>query len=927
MIFDTLKESPHLIILGLFILGLLLYFVFWFWVPSIRLKKNLAKAIQVLKELDTENHRIDLDQIGREAMTSPKLAHLWTEFSETLHGQTAPDEYGQERVVKWRSTVPAEVFFNVEALIAVELRTEYFKHQPGIFTGIGIIGTFIGLLQGLSEFSVSSNPEVVRKSLDVLIHGVKEAFYVSATAILLAMITTLIEKTSVTQRIQQVEELCQLLDSMFESGAGEEYLARLVKAGESSATQTAQLKDALVSDLKQMLADLTHQQTEAIASSFRESSRAQIETTEQSGDRIAQAISDSLSDPLQKIAAAVNTTTDNNGEVVTRALNEALVTFSQKMEDMFGGQMGNMNHLLQQTTASMQATVARFDQLANNLGDAGKNAADAMGERLGAALEAMEARQQALNTTMSDFVGQLRDMVRNSQSETSANMQAAMQMVGEKIAEMTEQLERQARLNTESHQEQQARLADNANQVAAQLAGQVQASQTAMQEQLNAMLEVLREQTAQTRDTTTSSQEMLTRQTEATVSALASQVQGMAEHMNQRIDQFADKLTEQSALSAQTQADTNKEIAKQQQDSQTALQQQLTAMLDVLKEQASQTKSAAQEQQEALSRHTRETVDGLSGKLTSSLDTLDGQVRSSMDAVQQQLAAMVAMLQNQMTQASTANEAQQQRFLEESQRAMTRMAERVGQSLEGLEKKTSTLIEALSRQSAQASQSHQETQNQLAEHASRLIETLAQQVQALTAQVNQAATSMQSSVTALREVTTDSSRRLEGSAQTLGLAADNFAKAGNSVTTVMQQTGQVSDKMVSTAVSLNQASSAVETALNNYNEAGQAMIRMVEELKATVEVARRDASVSESLVEQIRQAAEHLKTANTEVNGVFERVCEELAGAHEAFAKNVENSLKRGNTAYQKELKDAVDYLKTAIEELGEVAEKIPARR
>ena len=46
-----------------------------------------------------------------------------------------------------------------------------------------------------------------------------------------------------------------------------------------------------------------------------------------------------------------------------------------------------------------------------------------------------------------------------------------------------------------------------------------------------------------------------------------------------------------------------------------------------------------------------------------------------------------------------------------------------------------------------------------------------------------------------------------------------------------------------------------------------------------------------------------------------------------AFAKNVENSLKHGNTAYQKELKDAVDYLKTAIEELGEVAEKIPNRR
>lgn len=34
--------------------------------------------------------------------------------------------------MRWRSTVPAEEFFNVEALIAVELKTEYFKHQPGL---------------------------------------------------------------------------------------------------------------------------------------------------------------------------------------------------------------------------------------------------------------------------------------------------------------------------------------------------------------------------------------------------------------------------------------------------------------------------------------------------------------------------------------------------------------------------------------------------------------------------------------------------------------------------------------------------------------------------------------------------------------------------------------------------------------------------
>ena len=34
--------------------------------------------------------------------------------------------------MRWRSTVTAEVFFNVEAQIAVELKTEYFKHLPGL---------------------------------------------------------------------------------------------------------------------------------------------------------------------------------------------------------------------------------------------------------------------------------------------------------------------------------------------------------------------------------------------------------------------------------------------------------------------------------------------------------------------------------------------------------------------------------------------------------------------------------------------------------------------------------------------------------------------------------------------------------------------------------------------------------------------------
>ena len=767
---ENLKAYWHLIILGALIFGLLVFFIFKFLVPSQRLKGDLNQAIQAIKNLKSTTgnaQAINIDLIGSEIMTAPKLRHCWTEFAQTLHPQTAPDDMGQERVVCWRSTVPAEVFFNVETLIAVELRTEYFKHQPGILTGIGIIGTFFGLLRGLSTFSVSSDPETVRLSLDTLIHGVREAFYVSLFAIALAMLTTFAEKLIVTKRIKQVEDLCQLLDSLFKGGAGEEYLERLVNAGESNATQTAQLKDALVSDLKEMLAEMTRQQTEAIAASFATSS-------ENSGNRIAQAISDSLSEPLQKIAAAVNTSTDTNGEAVTRVLNEVLITFSQQMKDMFGGQMGDINQLLQQTTTAMQSTVSRFDQLANNLSDAGKNAADVMSERMGVALESMEARQLALNNTMTEFVSQLRDMVKSSQSETDSQLQQTLALLGDKVAAMTDQLQKQAQTAADTHQNQQDKLQQNASVLAQEQATQVQASMSAMQ-------------------------------------------------------------------------------------------QQLTSMIDVMKEQSTQSVAINSEQQKNLSEHAQNTVAALSSKVEDTLTNLDEKILN--------------------------------------------------------------FTAQLAEQSKQTAQSHLKIEQHLISQAKQLIEPLTQQVEALVNQSNQAVSAMQICVTTLRDVTKENTQRMENSAGTLSLAADNFAKAGSSVAGVIQQTGTVTDKMATTSVALNVAATTVQAALNDYNNAGKVMSKMVEELKTTVEAAKKDATVSQALVNQIKQSAEHLLQAQSSVDGIFKEVCEELANAHEAFANNVVKGLKSSNTAYQKELKDAVDYLKTAIEELGEVAEKIPARR
>jgi hypothetical protein len=328
------------------------FFFRQFFFPSRRLHNELDAAIRKVGEIKQRlggTPIVDLDEI-QVVMATDELKHLWSEYAETLHPQKKQDESGQLRIVCYRATAMAEVFFSEQALVETPLKTAFYKHLPGILTGLGIIGTFSGLIYGLLDFNATAaDPTIIKKSLDSLIHKVGDAFIVSAAAISLAMLCTWWTNRELTLRYRQVEQLCQLVDSFFDAGAGEEYLARLVEASETSATQAIQLKDALVSDLKVVLSELTERQ-------IRETSSG-----------IGQTIVDGLAKPMNEISQAVKALGANQGDAVNRMLTDVLSNFSERMEKMFGGQLNGMSELLTQTTQAMQVTASRFDQLAANM--------------------------------------------------------------------------------------------------------------------------------------------------------------------------------------------------------------------------------------------------------------------------------------------------------------------------------------------------------------------------------------------------------------------------------------------------------------------------------------------------------------------------------------------------------------------------------
>ena len=147
------------IVVGVILFILVGLFVARFYIPALRLNRSLDSAV---KNLRAHTNREDWD-LKECFETNEDLKHAWSEYAETLHKPSRFDPATQT-VIKSipRSTVPAEVVFSPQQIVDPQLNVEFFRHLPGVFTGIGIIGTFLGLIIGLSSFKISTDPLVVQ---------------------------------------------------------------------------------------------------------------------------------------------------------------------------------------------------------------------------------------------------------------------------------------------------------------------------------------------------------------------------------------------------------------------------------------------------------------------------------------------------------------------------------------------------------------------------------------------------------------------------------------------------------------------------------------------------------------------------------------------------------------------------------------------
>lgn len=384
---------------------------------------NVISQIKSKGEIDANRRKDDFNAIFK--VTS--LSHHWFEYQETLHDQYRVTD-GEYVLDKTRATITAAAFFSQQNIIDSKINTELYKHLPGVLTGLGIIGTFIGLLYGLNHFEIS-DPTKIEQSVTGLLSAVEHAFYASATAIFVAMFVTVLEKYLLNKAVVLLDELVQLIDKQFIAGIGEEYLSDLVKNSQESAVQTKQLKDSLVNDLKTMLENMVAEQgrqTNSLAEKLIESNLSSAELT---AKQISESVENVFREPLQKIAETVRATSQDQSSQVQSLLADVLTEFHQKLEENFGKQFKGLGEMLERSTESIASMQNGF--------------ADLIGELKTTSRDTSQEIQQALASTIND-ISDSQSLIQESIQKMLVNLEDSSSRIANKnedsLLEMNSQM-------------------------------------------------------------------------------------------------------------------------------------------------------------------------------------------------------------------------------------------------------------------------------------------------------------------------------------------------------------------------------------------------------------------------------------------------------------------------------------------------------
>lgn len=290
------------------------YFVWRLLASSTRVLNEIRQARKELSKYDRNAATTNFKEIDQWFQENCRiLRHPWLEFREAC--VEMPTDRGEVRVY---NTIDAAHFFPAEDLVDGVLETEVTRHVPGIFTALGIVGTFLGIWMGLvnvqelltptpaptattssSTLAVSPAPlptpsgaaspipvptpgavaspipnpppgadsetqsaNKVTKATNALLAHVGPAFGASFFAVFLAVVFLALERLRVQAVRAELAGLQVLLDRLFPRKTAEGVLVELLAQSGDQALSVKKLSSDFATEMRPVLDELVRSQAQ-----------------------------------------------------------------------------------------------------------------------------------------------------------------------------------------------------------------------------------------------------------------------------------------------------------------------------------------------------------------------------------------------------------------------------------------------------------------------------------------------------------------------------------------------------------------------------------------------------------------------------------------------------------------------------------------
>ena len=145
-----------------------------------------------------------------------RLATVWNNFEKSLT-KTNDAAY---------STTDAAEFFTLQNLTR-NMNMPFWQAYGGIFTGLGILGTFSGLTYGLRGIDMTSGDiDALKGGIAKLLSGVESAFVTSLVGIFCAIVYSFIHHLLMKNFQGNIDALASKLDETFPRRSAEDWLEK-----------------------------------------------------------------------------------------------------------------------------------------------------------------------------------------------------------------------------------------------------------------------------------------------------------------------------------------------------------------------------------------------------------------------------------------------------------------------------------------------------------------------------------------------------------------------------------------------------------------------------------------------------------------------------------------------------------------------------